>query len=167
MKPPPPSPARLSATGSARLPSRASPPSRPSSGAAASRWRRSSRKRRARSQGANLLDSALFGGDGVPALLGELHGLLDEGGGDAVAGVVGVGAAGEDGGDDGPFFVYGRTSGVTGADKAFEARHGALHGTPVVSVVRDHTRRVGHAPGPDVEWPVLGETQDGYGLVVP
>ena len=45
------------------------------------------------------LAGALVGRDGGLTVSGELDELLDDGGGDAVAGPVGVGAAGEDGVD--------------------------------------------------------------------
>ena len=86
--------------------------------------------------------------------------LLDELCGNAVAGFTGVRPAGEDGGDDFAVLVHGGSTGVAGTNVDAEAGYGALHRTAIVRVGGDYAPRLPRASRPDVERPVLRETQN-------
>src|SRR5215211_7337508 len=94
-------------------------------------------------------------------LYGRCQAALDYLGGDAVAGIVRVGAAGEDGGDDLAILVDDGTTRVAGPDVDAKAGDGALHRAPVIRVAGDHALRRAGAGWLDVEWPALREAEDG------
>src|SRR5215210_2325747 len=107
------------------------------------------------------------GADGGAVAGGGTEVLADYSGGDAVAGVVRVGAAGEDGRDDLPVRVDGGAARVAGPHVHAEAGDGALHRTAVVGIARDYALCRPRAGRFDVERTVLGEPDHGSGFAGP
>src|SRR5918998_4830266 len=105
--------------------------------------------------------SAPAGAHRFGAFGGHCQATLDYLGGDAIAGVAGAGAAGEDGGDDLAVGVDYGAARVAGSDVDAEAGDGALHRAPVVGVGGDHAPRRAGTRGLDVERAVLREAEDG------
>src|ERR687889_2190371 len=104
------------------------------------------------------------GANGDAAAGGGAEVLADYSGRDPVAGVVRVGAAGEDGRDDLPVRVDGGPARVAGPNVYAEAGDDALHRATVVGVAGDEALRRPRAGRLDVERTVFGEPDHGRGF---
>src|SRR5215207_1839819 len=113
-----------------------------------------------------MLMRALAGARRFGKLCSRCQAALDYLGGDAVTGVLRVGAAGEDGSDDLAIPVDDGTARVAGPDVDAEAGDDALHRALVVGVAGDRAPRRAGAGWRDVERAVLREADDGARLAV-
>src|SRR5215204_5754662 len=104
------------------------------------------------------------GANGDAAAGGGAEVLADYSGGDPVAGVVRVGAAGEDGRDDLPVRVDGGAARVAGPNVYAEAGDDAFHRATVVGVAGDDALRRPRAGRLDFERTVFGEPDRGRGF---